>query len=138
MSEYINPNAVEVKGGAGVPLTGRVGCNTCQTIHREDSSQVTLKSKSNAVGRFSVWYSGNIAVPDGGTVGAISIAIAINGEPLASATAIITPAETEEYGNVATNVYVLVPCGCCVTVSLVNTSDQTILAANTSLIIEQI
>ena len=37
-------------------------------------------------------FGANISIPTGGTVEAISIALAVDGEPLSSAVAIVTPA----------------------------------------------
>ena len=42
--------------------------------------------------RYQVTYNGNIAVPEGGTVGPISVAISVNGETRATSKAIVTPA----------------------------------------------
>lgn len=74
----------------------------------------------------------------GGTVEAISVALAINGEPLASATAIVTPAAVENYFNVFVAAFIEVPRGCCVTVALENTSTQAVSIANSNLIVERV
>ncbi len=88
--------------------------------------------------RYKISYGGNIAIPAGGTVAPISIALAVEGEPLASATAIVTPAAAEDYFNVFVAVYISVPRGCCVSVAVENTSTQPILAANSNLIVERV
>ena len=59
-------------------------------------------------------------------------------EALASATMIETPAAVEEFSNVFSAVVVSVPIGCCVTVSVRNTSDQAITVQNANLIVERI
>jgi molybdopterin-binding protein len=71
-------------------------------------------------------------------VGEISVAIAIEGEPLASATAIVTPAAVEEFFNVFTAVFVEVPRGCCLTVAVENTSADAINVQNANLIVERV
>ena len=68
----------------------------------------------------------------------ISIALSVSGEPLASATAIVTPAAVEDYFNVFTAVFIEVPRGCCVTVAVENTSTQAINVANSNLIAERV
>jgi hypothetical protein len=73
--------------------------------------------------RFKVTFGGNIAVPTGGTVGPISLAIAINGEAVRSTTMTVTPAAVEEFFNVFSAVFIDVPKGCCLTVSIQNISD---------------
>ena len=84
--------------------------------------------------RFLVSYSGNIQIPTGGTVGAISLAIAVDGEPLQSTRMIVTPAAVENFFNVSAQAYVDVPCGCCSTVAVQNTSTQAIEVQNSNLI----
>jgi hypothetical protein len=85
-----------------------------------------------------VWFGANIAVPTGGTVGEISIALSIDGEELGASTAIVTPAAVEEFFNVSVAAYIPVERGCCVTVAVENTSDQAINVQNANLIIERI
>jgi len=60
-----------------------------------------------------VTFGANIAVPEGETVGAISLAIAINGEPVLTSSMISTPAAVNEYNNVGASLYIDVPIGCC-------------------------
>ena len=76
----------------------------------------------------------NFSLPTGGTVGAISIALTIAGESLNNATAIVTPAATDNYFNVSGAAYIDVPRGCCVNVALENTSTQAVSVANTNVI----
>ena len=108
-------------------------------VHREGSGIITLKGVTNQCrARYLVAFNGNIQIPADGTVGEISIAIAIDGESLGSAEMIVTPAAVEEFFNVSAHAYVDVPCGCCVTVSVRNTSDQAIEVQNASLIVNRV
>lgn len=86
--------------------------------------------KLNDPGVYRVTFNGNIAVPTGETVGEISIAITQDGEALNGTVARVTPAAVEEYFNVAAQTLVVVPCGCCVPVSVRNVSDIPILVDN--------
>ena len=62
-------------------------------MHRDGSGLVTLRGLTNQCrARFRVSFGGNIAIPTGGTVGPISLAIAIDGEAVATTTMISTPA----------------------------------------------
>lgn len=88
--------------------------------------------------RYKVSFGANIAIPAGGTVAPISIALAIAGEPLNSATAIVTPAAVGEYFNVFTAAFIDVPRGCCITIAVENTSTQAINIANSNLIVERV
>ena len=69
---------------------------------------------------------------------AISTALAINGEPLTSATAIVTPAAVENYFNIFVSAFVEVPRGCCLTVAAENTSTQAINFENSNMIVERV
>lgn len=139
MAEYVNNNTVSVLAGQNLPLTETAVAGKSCVVHREGAGVVTLRGITNQCkARYKVSFGANIAVPTGGTVGTISMAIAVNGEPLNSATAIVTPAAVEDFGNIYVSVFVDVPRGCCVTVSAENTSTQTISVANSNLIVERI
>jgi hypothetical protein len=69
-----------------------------------------------------VTFGGNIAIPTTGTVGPVSLAIAIDGEAVPSSSMIVTPAAGDNYFNISSSVYVDVPRGCCTRVSVLNTS----------------
>jgi hypothetical protein len=133
-------NALQtVEAGANVQFTDEAvgGCNSI--LHRAGSGQVTLRGiTTQCRARFRVFFSGNIAIPTGGTVEAISLAIAINGESVASTTMIQTPAAVEEFANVASAVYIDVPANCCVTVSVKNVSTQAVDVQNANLIVERV
>jgi hypothetical protein len=45
--------------------------------------------------RYKITFGGNIAIPTGGTVEAISMAITLDGEPVVTTTMISTPAAVE-------------------------------------------
>lgn len=139
MAEFVAPLAQEVAINQNVLFTNEAVRGKRGVFHREGSGIVTLKA-CNAQCRalYKVTFGGNIAIPTGGTVGEISLAIAVEGEALASATMIETPAAVEEFSNVFSAVVVSVPIGCCVTVSVRNTSDQAITVQNANLIVERI
>lgn len=140
MAEYTNSVLQSVLTGQNVLFTETPVCsNNCSILHREGSGIVTLKGNTNQCrALYKVSFGGNIAVPTGGTPGAISIAIALEGEALASATATVTPAAVAEFFNVYTSVFVAVPKGCCMTVAVENVSTQTISVQNANLIVERV
>ena len=84
--------------------------------------------------RFKITFNANIAIPTGGTAGAISI----DGEPVRSTNMIVTPAAVDEYFNIASSVYIDVPSGCCSQISVENTSTQAINFQNANLIVERV
>lgn len=140
MAEFTNNAVQTVAVGQNVLFTETpVGCNRGFIVHREGSGNVTLRGITNQCrARYRVSFGANLAVPTGGTAGSISIALALDGEPLNSAVGTVTPAAVNEYFNVYTSVYVEVPRGCCVTVAVENISTQAINVANPNLIVERV
>ena len=69
---------------------------------------------------------------------ALSLAIATNGEPITSTTAIITPAAANQYQNVTLMNYIDVPRGCCTQLSINNISSVTVSIANANLLVERV
>jgi hypothetical protein len=90
-----------------------------------------------------VTFNGNIALPEGADVGAISVALAIDGEPIPTSTATVTPAAVEEYFNVTSTAIITIPRGCCFNVSVENvsvgeTTNPPILVQNANLVVNRI
>ena len=71
-------------------------------------------------------------------MGPISIAIALEGEALGSATATVTPAAVVDEFNVAASTFVDVERGCCATIAIKNITAQTIELQNASLIVTRV
>lgn len=139
MAEYTNIGIATVAAGQNVPLTETAVSGNCNIVHREGAGIVTLRGLTQQCNaRYKVSFGANIAIPDGGTVEAITAALSVDGEALASATATVTPAAVEDYFNIYVSVIVTVPRGCCVTVAAENTSTQAINFANSNMIAERI
>lgn len=139
MAEYVNPGIVTVSAGQNVPMVSTAACGKPCIVHREGSGLVTLRGLTQQCkARFKVNFGANIAVPTGGTVGAITTALAVNGEALNGATATVTPAAVENYFNVYVSTIVEVPRGCCVTVAAKNTSAEAVSFANSNLTIDRV
>ena len=133
-------NALQtVPANQNVYFTDTITCGNCSISHRDDSGLVSLRGITNQCrARFRVSFGGNIAIPTGGTVGPISLALAINGEAIRATTMTETPAAVEEFSNVFSAVFIDVLCGCCQTVSVQNISDQPIEVQNANLIVERV
>lgn len=58
---------------------------------------------------YQVTFAGNIAIPTGGTVGPIAVALTIGGEPIEASRSIATPAALDEYSTVVSTRIVKVP-----------------------------
>ena len=137
MAEYSYAAVQTVEAGQNVLFNENPVAPSRCIVHRDGSGIVTLRGLTNCQcrARFRVSFGANIAIPTGGTVGAISVALAIAGEPLPASKAIVTPAAADNYFNVYIDTYVDVPAGCCVTVAVENTSDQAISVQNANLIV---
>lgn len=139
MAEFTNVALQTVADGQNVLFTETpVRCCRGNIQHREGSGVFRLRSPQQGVARYRVTFGGNIAVPTGETVGPISLALSVDGEPLASATATVTPAAVGEFNNVFTAVFVEAACGCCATVAVENVSGIPIEVTNANIIIERV
>ena len=79
---------------------------------------LTLKGDTpNRFARYEVTVQGNVAIPTGGTVTPISVAVTLNGVAIPDSVAIVTPAAVEDVWHINTSATITVPCGCCVSVS---------------------
>lgn len=139
MAEFVTPSAQEVAVNQNVILADEAVKGKKCIMHRQGSGIVTLRGANNGCNaQYKVSFGGNIALPPAGTVEQISVAISVEGEPLASATMISMPSAVSEYSNIYGSVVVKVPCNCCVTVGVKNISTQAITVQNANLIVERI
>lgn len=137
--ELISNAIQEVAANQNVLFTDTVVKGNCSIVHREGSGLVTVRGITDQCrARYKVSFGGNVAIPTGGTVGPILLAISINGEGIAATTMISTPAAVEEYNNVFSAVFLDVPRGCCYTISVQNLTDEAIEVQNANLIIERV
>lgn len=137
--EIIANELQTVLAGANVQFTDTVVPGKACTMHRPGSGLVTLRGVTDQCrARYKVSFGGNIAVPTGGTVEAISLALAIDGEAIVATTMIVTPAAVEEFFNVFGAVYLDIPRGCCSQISVRNVSTQSIEVQNANLIVERV
>jgi hypothetical protein len=134
MAEYVYNPVQRVQPNQNVLLQGNLPCNKGYIYHRDGSGILTLKGAVNnptaCFARYQATFNGNIAVPSDGTVGPIAVALAINGEPIQTSRAIVTPAAvaedpptTENFFNVTSTAIITVPKGCCLTLSIENDSE---------------
>lgn len=119
MAEYL-ANAVQT-----IPLnqpaifTASIPCRNGFVYHEDETGIFILRGRTpNCFARYQVTFNGNIAIPTGGAVTPIAVALAVNGEPRLTSRAIFTPAAVDTYGNVTSTAIITVPQGCCFTLSL--------------------
>ena len=128
MAEFTYNPIQTVNPNQPVLLNNSIPCNKGYVFHRNESGIVTLRGTVNnptsCFARYQVTFNGNIAIPDGGTVGPIAIALAIDGEPVLTSRAIVTPAAVDDYFNVTSTAIITVPKCCCFNVSVENVSES--------------
>ena len=119
MAEYFANVEQAVPLNEAIDFTASIPCNRGFVLHDNGTGVFTLRGcGSNCFARYKVTYNGNIAVPEGGTVAPIAVALTVQGEARMTSRAIFTPAAAEEYGNVTSTAIVTVPRGCCYSVSV--------------------
>lgn len=127
-----------------VILSTTIGCNKGYVLHRPESGIVTLRGVVNnpcaRFARYQVTFNANIAVPEGGTAGPIAVALTIDGEPILTSRAIVTPAAAGDYFNVTSTAIIDVPQGCCPNVAVENVSESaaTINVQNANMTVNRI
>lgn len=133
-------NALQtVQANQNVYFTDTVVCGNMSMSHRDNSGLITLRGNTGQTrARYRVYFGGNIALPTGETVGPISLAIAIDGEGVAATTMTVTPAAVEQFFNVSASIFIDVPRGCCLSISVKNISTVPIDVINANLIAERV
>lgn len=121
-------------------LDGDRCCKKGYITHRSGSGVFRLKGAGNTCKTvYRVTFNANIAVSTGGTVGTISVALQEDGETLQNAVATVVPAAIGDAFNVALTTFIIIPCGCCVTVSVENISDGTAIdVTNANIIFDRV
>lgn len=119
--EDTSGNVGHIQGTGVFELKGGQRRNVCRCCQKNYCKQ------------FPASFSANIAVPEGGTPGAISVAFAVAGGIVPASTMIVTPAAVGDYFNISVEMPVPILCGCCQTFTIVNTSSQAIIMKNASL-----
>lgn len=119
MAEYLANLAQTVNLNEPVVFNASIPCNRGLVYHEDETGVFILRGKTcQCFATYQVTFSGNIAIPTGGTVGPIATAITVNGQPRPTSRAQFTPAAVEEFGNVTSTAIVKVPAGCCFTIGV--------------------
>lgn len=122
MAEYLSNPVQVVLLNNPIIFASSIPCTKGYVYHEDETGNFILRGiVNNACAnftRYQVTFNGNIAVPTGGTVGPIAVAITVNGEPRLTSRAIVTPAAVEEYNNVTSTAIITVPKGCCFNVAV--------------------
>ena len=133
-------NAVQlVNANQNVYFTDTVACGGCSVMHRESSGLVTIRGATTQCrARYRLTFTGNVAIPTGGTAGPITFAVAVDGEAIPYSTMITTVAAVEEYNNISTTIFIDVLKGCCYTISVKNIGTDSTNIQNANLVVERV
>ena len=150
-AEYLANAAQEVALNAPIIFTASIPCTKGYVYHEDETGIFILRGivncPTNCFATYRVTYNGNVAIPEGGTVTPIAVAITVNGEPRVTSRAIFTPAAAEDYGNLTSTAIIKVPRGCCFSLSVESipaTTDPAVTPApvievqNSNLVIDRI
>lgn len=135
--EFLYNSIQEVALNAPILFNTSIPCSRGYVYHEGDTGNFILKGANsnnacNCFAQYRVEFNGNIAIPEGGTVTPIAVAIAVNGEPRLTSRAIFTPAAAEDFGNVTSTAIIKVPRCCCFNLSVdavPATTEQTVTPA---------
>lgn len=134
--QTVNPGETVIFTESPVP------CMEGLVRHRDDTGSFLLAGRVHRSqcgccpdsAKYLTDFGANIAIPTGGTVGPISLALTLDGATIPTSEMIVTPAAVEQFFNVSDAVIASVWRGCCESLAVRNTSDQPILVQNANII----
>lgn len=119
MAEYLANAVQNISLNQPAIFTASIPCNRGYVYHEDETGIFILRGITpNCFARYQVTFNGNIAIPTGGAVTPIAVALTVNGEPRQTSRAIFVPAAVDTYGNVTSTAIITVPRGCCFTLSV--------------------
>lgn len=150
-AEYLANAPQSVALNAPIIFTASIPCRKGYIYHEDETGIFTLRGIVNCPSAcfavYRVTYNGNAAIPSGGELTPIALALSVSGEPRLTSRAIYTPAAVEEFGNLTSTAIIKVPRGCCfnLAVEYVQAADDPtvtptpiITAQNSNLVIDRI
>lgn len=118
MAKYITSTDQNVALNNAIPFdVVSIPCNKGCVVPITTGVLTLNGSNTNRFARYEVTVQANVAIPEGGAVTPIAIAITLNGVAIPDSVAIVTPAAAEDVWHINTSTTITVPCGCCVSVS---------------------
>ena len=135
--EFLYNDVQEVALNGPVLFRTSIPCNRGNVYHENETGNFILRGASgnnccNAFAQYQVTFNGNVAIPEGGEVAPVAVAITVNGEPRLTSRAIFTPAAVGAYGNLTSTAIIKVPRCCCFSLgvdSVPATVDPTVTPA---------
>jgi len=122
MAEYVYNELQSVVLNGPLLFNDSIPCKKNYVYHESGQGIFILRGIVNCqnacFATYRVTYNGNVAIPTGGAVTPVAVALTVNGEPRLTSRAIYTPAAVEEYGNLTSTAIIKVPRGCCFSLSV--------------------
>lgn len=123
-------------------------CRQGYVRHRNDTGDFLLSGylplqnrgcccNRNRSAGYLVTFGANIAIPEGETVGEISLAFSVNGTTVPVTTMRATPAAVEQFSNVNASRLIDIWNGCCETLSVRNTSTIPVTVGDANILISR-
>lgn len=110
MSEYVSNTIQSVALNNALLFDSSIPCTKGYVLHENDTGNFYLRGCTpNCFARYQVTFNGNIAIPTGGAVTPIAVAISVDGEVKQVSTADFVPTAEDTYGNVTSTTIVTVP-----------------------------
>ena len=118
-AEYLANAPQSVALNAPIIFSASIPCRKGCVYHEDETGIFILRGITpNCFATYRVTFNGNVAIPEGGAVTPIALALTVNGEPRVTSRAIFTPAAVDEYGNLTSTAIIKVPKGCCFSLSV--------------------
>ncbi len=116
--EFLYNPTQSVALNAPVLFDTSIPCSKCNVYHEGNTGNFILKGANSNCGcnqfaQYQVTFNGNVAIPTGGAISPIAIALSVNGEPRLTSKAVFTPTAVEEQGNLTSTAIIKVPRCCC-------------------------
>lgn len=127
MAEFGYNELQTVQPGAGALLNTIRPCTRRPQLvmHEDENPLIYLRGAGCnpcSVADYEVEWKANIAVPEGGTVGEIQMALAVDGQIIPLTIGAATPAAVEQFWEVSGTKTIRINFGCCPSLSVVNAS----------------
>ncbi len=119
-AEYLANAPQPVALNAPIIFSASIPCTKGYVYHEDETGIFILRgiTSGQCFATYRVTYNGNIAIPEGGAITPVALALTVNGEPRLTSRAIFTPAVVDEYGNLTSTAIIKVPRGCCFSLSV--------------------
>lgn len=143
MAEYTAVAAQTVQPGQDVIFTEQSVPGLRDLVRHRDGSGNFLFSGNVCGGCrcsrsivYPVDFGANVAIPEGGTVGPVSLALVIDGSVIPASTMTVTPAAAGDFFNISRQIGVEVWRGCCETVAVRNIGTEPIVVTQATIDID--